>query len=79
VLNEKQTKDIFNTAKLTDKLINMMPRTIKTSNNDKLETARAIITNNTYGDINIKIENGDKKKARDIASEIMGALKKKGK
>jgi TP901 family phage tail tape measure protein len=79
VLNEKQTEHIFNTAKLLDKLQGVVPALQRSSVANKLAMGTNINTNISYGDIIVNVENGDKKKARDIAGEIVKGLKKKGK
>ncbi|MGX9930130.1 hypothetical protein ACW0KB_02650 [Virgibacillus salarius] len=48
--------------------------TSQVSNNDNSNH-----TTTTYGDIHITVENGDKKKANDIAKEIITGIKKRGK
>jgi len=48
--------------------------TSQVSNNDNSNH-----TTTTYGDIHVTVENGDKKKANDIAKEIITGIKKKGK
>lgn len=83
VLNEKQTRHILDTAKIVDKISEVLPQVKRGSIVDKLATAGTIINNNmTIGDINITVENGDKKKAKDIgkevASQILKGYKKRG-
>lgn len=77
VLNERQTSDILDTAKIMDKVTNIMPDIKRSTVANKLATAGSIV-NITYGDINVTVENGDKKKANDIAGEILKGMKKKG-
>jgi nucleoid-associated protein YgaU len=79
VLNQKQTKDILNTAKIVDKIKKFIPDVKRASISDKLATAGTITTNISYGDINVTVEGGDKKKANDIAKEILNGMKKRGK
>lgn len=55
-----------------------MPDIKRSSVIDKLATAGTIVNNITYGDINVTVEGGDKKKAKDIATEIIKGIKKKG-
>jgi TP901 family phage tail tape measure protein len=78
VLNEKQTSHILDTAKIMDKVRRIMPDIKRSSVIDKLATAGTIVNNITYGDINVTVEGGDKKKAKDIATEILKGIKKKG-
>lgn len=78
VLNERQTSDILDTAKIIDKVKDIIPSVKRGSVADKLATA-GNITNIAYGDINVTVENGDRKKAKDIAKEIITGIKKRGK
>ena len=78
VLNEKQTSHILDTAKIMDKVRRIIPNIKRSSVIDKLATAGTIVNNITYGDINVTVEGGDKKKAKDIATEIIKGIKKKG-
>lgn len=78
VLNEKQTSHILDTAKIMDKVRRIIPDIKRSSVIDKLATAGTIVNNITYGDINVTVEGGDKKKAKDIATEIIKGIKKKG-
>ena len=77
VLNERQTEDILDTAKIMDKVTNILPDVKRNTVASKLATAGSI-TNISYGDINVTVENGDKKKADAIAGEILKGMKKKG-
>lgn len=61
-----------------DKVKQIMPNIKHGSVIDKLATAGTIVNNITYGDINVTVEGGDKKKAKDIATEILKGIKKKG-
>lgn len=61
-----------------DKVRRIMPDIKRSSVIDKLATAGTIVNNITYGDINVTVEGGDKKKAKDIATEIIKGIKKKG-
>lgn len=80
VLNEKQTSHILDTAKIMDKITRIIPDIKRGSIVDKLATAGAVINNSiSYGDIYVTVENGDKKKAKDIATEIIKGIKKRGK
>lgn len=77
VLNERQTSDILNVAKIMDKVKSIIPNVKRNSVVDKLATAGTIISN-SYGDIHVHVENGDKKKGKEIAKELLDGLKKKG-
>lgn len=77
VLNEKQTSHILDTVKLMDKVKDVIPALSGSSISSKLATAGSIV-NVSYGDINVTVEGGDKKKADAIAGEIMKGMKKKG-
>jgi len=77
VLNADDTKNLFDTVKLMDKVRNVIPALSGGSINSKLATAGSIV-NISYGDINVTVEGGDKKKADAIAGEIMKGMKKKG-
>ncbi len=78
VLNERQTSDILDTAKIMEKAKNAIPKLKRGSINEKLATASQT-TSTTYGDINVTVQDGNKKKAKEIASEILGGIKKRGK
>ena len=80
VLNERQTEHILDTAKIMDKIRRILPDIKRSSIIEKFATAGTIVNNNTtYGNIYVTVENGDKKKARDIATEIIKGIKKRGK
>jgi TP901 family phage tail tape measure protein len=79
VLNKDDTKNLFDTIKLVDKIKQYIPNITQPNLQGKLATmAGHINTTITYGDINVKIENGDKKSATNIAKEILIEMKKKG-
>lgn len=78
VLTKEQTSDILNTAKLMDKLKGVIPSVQRTNIASKLADSSNVSTSISYGDIHVTVENGDKKKAKDIASEILTGMKKKG-
>ncbi|SDX95944.1 phage tail tape measure protein [Thermoactinomyces sp. DSM 45892] len=80
VLNERQTSDILDTAKILDRLKNIIPNLSSIRNGtDQLATVGSVHSNQvSYGDIYVTVEGGDKKKAKDIAKEILSSLKKKG-
>lgn len=61
-----------------DKVKGIIPNIKRSSITDKLATAGTIVNNITYGDINVTVEGGDKEKAKDIATEILKGIKKKG-
>jgi hypothetical protein len=79
VLNEKQTSNILDSAKIMDKISKYLPEVSKANVLDKLATASSVVTNVTYGDISVIVQGGYKKKATDIAKELMNEIKKKGK
>lgn len=78
VLNENQTKDILDTAKIMDKIKGLIPEVSRGKILDKLASASEVVTNVTYGDIYVTVQGGDKKKSKDIAKELMNEIKKKG-
>src|SRR5205085_11402143 len=78
VLNQGQTKDILDTAKILQKIKNVIPQIAKATVSDKIATAGSIM-NVTYGDMYITVEDGNKKKASNIAKEILTGMKKMGK
>ncbi|MCR4361979.1 phage tail tape measure protein [Bacillus subtilis] len=78
VLNERQTSDILDVAKIVKSMETNIPNLKRGNVNSKLDTASTISTNISFGDINVTVENGDKKKASDIATELIKGLKKKG-
>ncbi|UUV45937.1 tape measure protein [Bacillus phage vB_BanS-Thrax1] len=77
VLNEKQTSHILDSAKIMEKVGNIIPQLNTTSMSSKLATAGSIV-NVSYGDINVTVEGGDKKKANEIAGEILKGVRKRG-
>ncbi|AKQ08521.1 tail length tape measure protein [Bacillus phage PBC2] len=78
VLNERQTSHILDSAKIMEKVGNMLPKINATSMSSKLATAGSIVSNVSYGDIYVTVEGGDKKKADSIAGEIMKGMRKRG-
>lgn len=76
ILTEKQTESYFDTVKLLGKLA--LPK-FKTKMGEKLATANAVNINNNYGDVSIVIEDGLKKRSKDIVGEVLTGLNKRGK
>jgi TP901 family phage tail tape measure protein len=79
VLNRDDTKNLFSAVKVVEHFKHLLPDFANGSIDGKLATAGNITNNITYGDINVTVEGGDKKKAKDIAKEILTGMKKKGK
>lgn len=77
VLNENQTKNILDTAKIMDKVKNILPKVSTSNHMDKLQTAGSISTV-TYGDIIVNVHGADKKSEKNIAREILKEVKKSG-
>lgn len=78
VLNAKQTEDILSTAKIVDSIAKLLPNNSIQSIRDNLKY-NSVSSTVQYGDIIITVENGDKKKASDIATELITKIKKRGK
>jgi len=66
------------TAKVVESLSKMMPQNGIQSIRDNMKY-NSINSTVQYGDIIITVENGDRKKATDIATELITKLKKRGK
>lgn len=77
VFKKEDTRNLLDASKLLRSMKNVLPRVNKTGIASKLATASGI-TNISYGDIHVTVENGDKKKGKEIAKEIMKGIKKKG-
>lgn len=75
VLNERQTKDILDTVKIVNKLSGIIPRQKTFNTASEFQNSGGIVSI-SYGDINVTVENGDKKKAKDIVKEIMTEVRK---
>lgn len=78
VFNKDDTKNLLDASKILRSMKKTLPQISKTNISGKLETAGSINTSISYGDINITVENGDKKKAKEISTEIIKSLKKRG-
>lgn len=78
IFNEDDTSKLYNAVKLLDKITSIAPDISKGNIASKIATAGSIV-NITYGDINVTVQDGNKKKAKDIATEILTGMKKKGK
>jgi TP901 family phage tail tape measure protein len=74
-----RSDDILDKDSLISKMKGVLPNISIANIKERLATASQMTSNVSYGDINVTVENGDKKKAGDIASEIMKGLKKRGK
>jgi hypothetical protein len=79
VFDEDDTKNLLDASKILRTMKNILPAVSKVNVLDKLALAGNITTNVNYGDINVTVQGGDKKKSQDIAKEIMNEIKKKGK
>jgi TP901 family phage tail tape measure protein len=80
VLNERQTSDILDTAKIMDKIKDFIPNLARNSVASQVASAGGMsITNNYELNINIGKLEGDKKGADIVVKEIMKGLKKLGK
>ena len=82
VLNERQTSDILDTAKILDKMKTLLPTLKRNSLADNLATSGTMnINNNANYELHVNIErlNGDKEGADTVVKEIMKGLKKMGK
>lgn len=80
VLNEKQTENYLDFAKLMDKIISSFGGITRAN---KFNTGAISNINNSessidYGGVNINIYDADKKKSKDIATEVLKKLDKKG-
>ncbi|MGL6081351.1 MAG: phage tail tape measure protein [Gammaproteobacteria bacterium] len=78
VLNKQDTKNILDVTKLVRGMVNVIPK-LKRNALSSLTGGNNVNTTISYGDINVTVENGDKKKSKEIASEIISGLKKRGK
>ncbi|UGO50799.1 tail length tape measure protein [Bacillus phage vB_BanS_Sophrita] len=80
VLNANDTKNIFNTVKLVDKIKSYIPDMKANNLAGQFASAGNISVNNNYElTVNIENMNGSKEQAKSVTSEIMKGLKKLGK
>lgn len=80
VLNERQTADILNTAKILDKLRSFIPTVNRNDVTNKLATVAGMTVTNGFNlNINIENINGNKEGANVVIKEIWNGLKKMGK
>lgn len=83
VLNKDDTKNLFDTVKLVDKVKDYLPN-IKANNMARQFVGEGGVSgmnveNNYYLDVNIESMNGTKDQAKSVTSEIIKGLKKMGK
>ncbi|OJT57284.1 phage tail tape measure protein [Bacillus licheniformis] len=79
VFNKDDTKNLLDASKLLRSMKNNLPQIGKANISGKLATAGSInSTSISYGDINITVQGGDKKKAKEISQELLKELKKNG-
>jgi TP901 family phage tail tape measure protein len=80
VLNKNQTRDILDTAKIMEKIKDVLPAIKKPNISNMLDTVGGMnITNNYELHVNIERLNGDREGANTVVKEIMKGLKKMGK
>ena len=76
VFNKKDTKNLLDASKILRTMSNILPKLAKPNMKDKLGIGEN--SSVSYGDINVVVQNGDKKKSTEIAHEILKGLKKRG-
>jgi nucleoid-associated protein YgaU len=79
VLNERQTSDILDTAKILNKIKDVIPAIKRSSVSQKFEGLSGAVINNYELTVNIDRLNGDKEGANTVVRDIMKGLKKMGK